>query len=243
MTATAPSNVPNCSPIYRPARGALARFGMVANMAILAAIFLGLPLYAGVALVAGAGCVVADLLTAQWRRGARVSDERRQRRTLTVNAQALDLEHLARAIRRRFGAGRGDGPVRLRQLNDRLVISLRRDAVFADAGFGLSPAGRGLVVGLGDTLSAAANRIDVVGYADSFGAGPDAWRGDGQEPSLARAAAVAETLCLAGGIPRIAAFGAERRGRELAREADSTASLPGVDVVIRRLSHEARHAA
>ena len=152
---------------------------------------------------------------------------------------AADLDYLhAILIEKVHNASDLGKKVTLRKLDDRLVISLASDALFAPGAAELSQQSLPMFLTLAEILSSIRNRIDITGHTDPVkpalgGSYPSNW-----ELSLARATTIANRLRRLGYISPIRVFGlGSSRSDEIAAPELSTegryALARRVDIVVR----------
>ncbi len=123
-----------------------------------------------------------------------------------ASADATDLDYLHAVIAQKTRGRPVLGQALLRRIDDRLVITLPGDLLFASNSTELTPEARQALNELGETLRHIANRVDVNGHTD-----PNPIRGGGTrsnwELSLDRAVAVADGLRTVGYTREIIALG------------------------------------
>lgn len=146
-----------------------------------------------------------QLNTEQHWRDPRLESERTVPRL--EETRAFDLDYLAGVLEDKFARANASSLIVVTRLDDRLVVSLPGDFVFASSSADIDGGGRLAARVLTDALSVIANRIDVVGHAgdsgDSSGGGyASAW-----DLSLARAIVFANEMTAAGYPYRIKAYG------------------------------------
>jgi chemotaxis protein MotB len=149
---------------------------------------------------------------------------------------AIDLEYLASVLGAKLRGNEAMARAVLHRLDDRLVVSLPGDLLFATGSPELDDRGRQALFVLSGILANVANRVDVLGHADPRPSG------DGDEASdwalsLDRAVTVAEELRRAGyerplvtlglGASRFAGLASARS------QAERAALARRVDLVIR----------
>ena len=143
-----------------------------------------------------------------------------------------DLGYLAAVLRAAVAADSRLEGARVQWLDQRLVILLPSDLLFAPGDAALAPTARPAVAELGGLLANLRNAIAVAGHADPDESRPD---GDAWALSLARATAVARELRRAGyAAPMQAWAHADTRADMLAAmpEAERARLRRRVDVVI-----------
>ncbi len=158
----------------------------------------------------------------------------------TVNteplADAADLDYLYAVLVEKTRRDPVLARALLNRLDDRLIIALPSDLLFAPARAELSGEARDALAVLGETLENIGNRIDINGYADprriTGGDFASNW-----ELSTARALAVADALRAAGYTRRIVTLGSVGSGLSnllaATPRADRLRLARRVDVVIR----------
>ncbi len=123
-----------------------------------------------------------------------------------VRKHAINLDYLASVLEKTVAEDEMLAHSRIMRLDDRLVIALPGDLLFTPARADLSEKAREAVFNLGGVLRNIGNQIGVDGHTDPVlptgGAYASNW-----ELSLARAAAVANTLRRSGYAEDIVAFG------------------------------------
>lgn len=123
-----------------------------------------------------------------------------------VRKQAINLDYLASVLEKTVAEDEVLAHSRIMRLEDRLVIALPGDLLFAPARADLSEKAREAVFNLGGVLRNIGNQIRVDGHTDPVlvtgGAYASNW-----ELSLARAAAVANALRRSGYTEDIVAYG------------------------------------
>ncbi len=123
-----------------------------------------------------------------------------------VRKQAINLDNLASVLEKTVAEDEVLAHSRIMRLQDRLVIALPGDLLFAPARADLSEKAREAVFNLGGVLRNIGNQIGVDGHTDPVlvtgGAYTSNW-----ELSLARAAAVANALRRSGYTEDIVAYG------------------------------------
>ncbi len=123
-----------------------------------------------------------------------------------VRKQAINLDYLASVLEKTVAEDELLAHSRIMRLEDRLVIALPGDLLFAPARADLSEKAREAVFNLGGVLRNIGNQIGVDGHTDPVlvtgGAYASNW-----ELSLARAASVANALRRAGYTEDIIAYG------------------------------------
>ena len=123
-----------------------------------------------------------------------------------VRKQAINLDYLASVLEKTVAEDEVLAHSRIMRLEDRLVIALPGDLLFAPARADLSEKAREAVFNLGGVLRNIGNQIGVDGHTDPVlvtgGAYASNW-----ELSLARAAAVANALRRSGYTEDIIAYG------------------------------------
>ncbi len=123
-----------------------------------------------------------------------------------VRKQAMNLDYLAGVLEKTVAEDEVLAHSRIIRLEDRLVIALPGDLLFAPARADLSEKARAAVFNLGGVLRNVGNQIGVNGHTDPVlhtgGAHTSNW-----ELSLARAAAVANALRRSGYTEDIIAYG------------------------------------
>ncbi len=105
---------------------------------------------------------------------------------------------------------RGDGVLAqsiVQQLDDRLVISLPGELLFASGSATIKPEAETAVAELASVLALVANQVDIVGYTDPDPITVQRRFKSNWELSLARAGAVATTLADAGYVERVKIIG------------------------------------
>lgn len=123
-----------------------------------------------------------------------------------VVSRAANIDYLHALIVEKFVDEPVLGRSIVQRLEDRLVISLPADALFAPGRSTLSAAARGAAFALGDSLRHFSNRVEVYGHADPrSNRAPET--ASNWELSLARATAFAEGLHEHGYSRPIRAFG------------------------------------
>jgi len=154
-----------------------------------------------------------------------------------VRKRAINLDYLAAVLEKAAAEDEVLSHGRIMRMEDRLIVALPGDLLFAPDRAALSDKARGAVFSLGGVLRNISNRIGVEGHTDPVSpkGGPYA---SNWELSLARAAAVANALRHAGYPEDIIAYGfadsrysllpefPEKRRRALARRVDIVV-LPG----------------
>ncbi len=170
---------------------------------------------------------------AAWRQEAMLTD---QSVDTTPALEATDLDYLHAVIIEKVRAVPILAQADVQKLDDRVVITLRTDALFSSGSDMLTDDARAALGVLGDALRHIRNRVDVDGHTDPS-AVTNARFASNWELSIHRALAVAEALRRAGYTQEIVAMGhADTRFDEL------PADLPleerydrarRVDVVIR----------
>jgi chemotaxis protein MotB len=121
--------------------------------------------------------------------------------------QALDLDYLAAVLETTLAADRLLGDTRIWRREDRLVLAIPTDVLFAPGEARLPEEVRPTLDALARVLGNVTNRISILGHAD-----PEPVREGGDYPSnwelsLARALAVAESLERAGLGRPVACYG------------------------------------
>ena len=123
-----------------------------------------------------------------------------------VRKQAINLDYLASVLEKTVAEDEVLAHSRIMRLEDRLVIALPGDLLFAPARADLSEKARAAVFNLGGVLRNIGNQIEINSHTDPVlptgGAYASNW-----ELSMARAAAVANTLRRSGYAEDIIAFG------------------------------------
>ena len=123
-----------------------------------------------------------------------------------VRKQAINLDYLASVLEKTVAEDELLAHSRIMRLEDRLVIALPGDLLFAPARADLSETAREAVFNLGGVLRNIGNQIGINGHTDPVlvtgGAYASNW-----ELSLARAAAVANALRRSGYTEDITAYG------------------------------------
>ncbi len=123
-----------------------------------------------------------------------------------VRRQAINLDYLASVLEKTVAEDEILAHSRIMRLEDRLVIALPGDLLFASARADLSEKARAAVFNLGGVLRNIGNQIGINGHTDPVlptgGAYASNW-----ELSMARAAAVANALRRSGYAEDIIAFG------------------------------------
>ncbi len=123
-----------------------------------------------------------------------------------VRKQAINLDYLASVLEKTVAEDEVLAHSRIMRLEDRLVIALPGDLLFASARADLSEKARAAVFSLGGVLRNIGNRIGINGHTDpnslTGGAYASNW-----ELSMARAAAVANALRRSGYAEDIIALG------------------------------------
>lgn len=223
--------------VPRPSRGRIARFGIAGSLALWCVTLAVTPACLLGALLAGALLTLFDAARPRlqrWRGAAR---------SLASGAEAWS-GLLARLVNTADSALR---PL-IRRGADQVVISLPRARAFSGDAATPSVGARHLIKRLAAALEAGAWRIDVIGYDD--GPRQGARTDERAEPaslslSARRARAVVEALRRAGCRLPIATLGAPFRGVPPASSvAPSERAEPaGIDIVIRKVSHEVDDAA
>ena len=123
-----------------------------------------------------------------------------------VRKQAINLDYLAAVLEKTVAEDAVLAHSRIMRLEDRLVIALPGDLLFAPARADLSEKARAAVFTLGGVLRTIGNQIGVDGHTDPVLVTGDAYASN-WELSLARAAAVANALRRSGYTDDIVALG------------------------------------
>lgn len=132
--------------------------------------------------------------TRGWQETSRLTD---RAVSTMASPDASDLEYLHAVIHEKLRADPLLAQATLRLLDDRLVIAIPGDLLFAPGDARLSDRAQPAIALLGDTLRHIGNRVDVMGHADpepiSSEAFPSNW-----DLSIGRALAVVDALGSAG---------------------------------------------
>lgn len=111
--------------------------------------------------------------------------------------QAIDLDYLFRVVTEKISRTQDLPPIVVRRLDDRLVLSLPSDLLFAPGDAEIHEQYQSAIALLGSIISPIDNRVDVIGHSDptpiSTSKYPSNW-----ELSLGRAMSIADMLLGAG---------------------------------------------
>ena len=140
----------------------------------------------------------------EWREPALLTE----RQALRIRVQKpVNLDYLHAILKEKLETDPLLTAAILSRRDDRLIVSLPGDVMFAEDQGHLTASARDAVLFLGEALQFVANQVDVVGHAvspkDDRGR---AW-GKRWAWSLRRAVSVAELLAAAGYVPQARAFG------------------------------------
>lgn len=124
-----------------------------------------------------------------------------------VRKRAINLDYLHAVLRDTLGADTRLRKARLQLLEDRIVISLPGDIIFAPGSAVLDRNAAGAVFELGNLLSNITNPVAVIGHTDHSPLRGAAFT-SGWELTMGRAAAVANLLKRAGYAREVAVMGA-----------------------------------
>jgi len=148
---------------------------------------------------------------------------------------AQDLGYLAGVLRQSLAQDRRLSGTLIQELDDRVMILLPAALLFDGGSAEIAAKARPVLADLGATLSNLRNRIAVAGHTDPRPVSPDAAYPSNWELSLARAAAVANALRLAGYAHSLEVWGhAATRFGALAQvpEAERERLARRVDIIV-----------
>lgn len=112
--------------------------------------------------------------------------------------RGIDVRYLRRVLESGMARESTLALAVLREDGGRLILSLPGDLFFASGSASVVPEGEAALFALSETLSNLDNRIDLVGHSDPDPVGVGGRFGSNWELSLARAAAVADSLAGSG---------------------------------------------
>lgn len=208
------------TPRRRNAVAGLARFGIIANVAVFAASALILPLAGTVVMFAGAICLILDRILSAMAAFVRRAFVRRWREPLA----AFKTERVIERVQRRFGYSCRAVPTTVAGKHQSLAINFSLAHLFAPRTAELDDHARYFLATLMSTVGRDIMRLDIVIYCN----GDEACR-RAQASALTRGIRDAGVICPIGEFVVVGTMG-ERRG-------------PSVELIVRGRSEELPRAA
>jgi len=120
--------------------------------------------------------------------------------------RSVNLDYLASILKKTMNDSQKSGAITIQRLDDRLLIALGEDQLFARGSDTLTPSGKQTLFVMGGVFSNIGNKISVNGYFDPAFNGNEKFK-SGWDLSLTRSLAVAATLRDAGYPNRILSLG------------------------------------